>query len=261
LIQQFEQKSASNAHNSSKKLPKSRVTKEKAKRRDSSPDDSEEDDEEAGDDAANDDSSSRRPERRLLKRKKKDKTKPSFLIQTSSGRTPKATTRYVADGGAAPGDGIEHKQKKATRAEEAAAAAVAAKRTKLAGKQGGEEDVAVTPQNNKIGVTIKKSPESDSSFESTILGLEEELKRLPAKRPVKEVRRRRRRKKTAAKEEEEEEEMPPKLEPNYPDLKVGCLYIKCFYRYWNIICYKGLIVIVVFAVSLASVLISVAGLG
>jgi hypothetical protein len=65
-------------------------------------------------------------------------------------------------------------------------------------------------------MTIKKvgSGESDSSFESTILGLEEELKRLPGAPN---------RKKRGVKAEEgegEEEMMPPKLEPNYPDLKV-----------------------------------------
>ena len=74
--------------------------------------------------------------RKHLKRKKQSK-QPAFLTQTSSGRTPKATSRYVA------------------------AVNESAKRPKEEGKK----------LNKKIGVTIKKSSDSDSSFESTILGL------------------------------------------------------------------------------------------
>jgi hypothetical protein len=66
-------------------------------------------------------------------------------------------------------------------------------------------------------MTIKKvgSGESDSSFESTILGLEEDLKRLPGA-----ANRKKRVKEEEEGEMEGEEMMPPKLEPNYPDLKV-----------------------------------------
>ena len=74
--------------------------------------------------------------RKHLKRKKQSK-QPAFLTQTSSGRTPKATSRYVA------------------------AVNESAKRPKEEGKK----------LIKKIGVTIKKSSDSDSSFESTILGL------------------------------------------------------------------------------------------
>ena len=200
LIEQFESASQNATR---KQQPKPRGPKEKPKRQDSSPEDSEDDEE---DEEADEDDTSLR--KRTLKRKKKDKTKPSFLVQTSSGRTPKATTRYVAEGAA---DG--HQPKKVAKADETAAA----KRARLTGKHSVENRVAVTPQ-NKVGVTIKKSPQSDLSFESTILGLEEELKGLPAKRLTsKEVKKTRRKKKIV---KEEEEEMPPKLEPNYPDLKV-----------------------------------------
>ena len=74
--------------------------------------------------------------RKHLKRNKQSK-QPAFLTQTSSGRTPKATSRYVA------------------------AVNESAKRPKEEGKK----------LIKKIGVTIKKSSDSDSSFESTILGL------------------------------------------------------------------------------------------
>ena len=74
--------------------------------------------------------------RKHLKRKKQSK-QPAFLTQTSSGRTPKAPSRYVA------------------------AVNESAKRPKEEGKK----------LIKKIGVTIKKSSDSDSSFESTILGL------------------------------------------------------------------------------------------
>ena len=211
LIEQFESASQNATR---KQQPKPRVPKEKPKRRDSSPEDSEDDEE---DEEADEDDTSLR--KRTLKRKKKDKTKPSFLVQTSSGRTPKATTRYVAEGAA---DG--HQPKKVAKADETAAA----KRARLTGKHSVENRVAVTPQ-NKVGVTIKKSPQSDLSFESTILGLEEELKRLPAKRLTsKEVKKTRRKKKIV---KEEEEEMPPKLEPNYPDLKVPGGLIHSFWPF------------------------------
>merc|ERR1719239_1042262 len=39
----------------------------------------------------------RKSERRKRKRKEKKSKTPSFLLQTSSGRTPKATSRYVAE--------------------------------------------------------------------------------------------------------------------------------------------------------------------
>jgi len=44
----------------------------------------------------------RKSERRKRKRKEKKSKKPSFLLQTSSGRTPKATSRYVAEGAEPP---------------------------------------------------------------------------------------------------------------------------------------------------------------
>ncbi len=100
----------------------------------------------------------------------------------------------------------------ATANKRPASESAAAKRAKLANK--------ASDGSTKICMTIKKvgSRESDSSFESTILGLEEELKRLPGAPN---------RKKRVKAEEGDgemegdgEEEMPPKLEPNYPDLKV-----------------------------------------
>jgi hypothetical protein len=173
------------------------------KRRESWQEDSEQDE-----DDGKDELTLRRGERKTTQSQKKDKNKPSFLLQTSSGRTPKATARYVAEGGGAATN--ESPPLQATANKRPAGESAAAKRAKLTNK--------ASDGSTKICMTIKKvgSGESDSSFESTILGLEEELKRLPGAAN---------RKKRVKAEEEEgeregEEEMPPKLEPNYPDLKV-----------------------------------------
>jgi hypothetical protein len=177
------------------------------KRRESWQEDSDEDDENDEKDEPN----LRRGERKTTQSQRKDKTKPSFLLQTSSGRTPKATARYVAEGGGAATN--ESPPPQATANKRPAGESAAAKRAKLANK--------ASDGSTKICMTIKKvgSGESDSSFESTILGLEEELKRFPgAARGA--ANRKKRAKAEAEGEEEGEEMMPPKLEPNYPDLKV-----------------------------------------
>lgn len=236
LIEQFEKKSEPTGPGGSKKFQKPRVPKERTKRSDSS---SHEDSDEVDEDDVDENSAAAaaapsrpdRERRRSLKRKKMDKTNlpPAFLVQTSSGRTPKATARYVAESGGGGGpDGQTNKR--AARPDETAAAA--AKRTKLSSSKPAGIVVSDrasmlnnTPPSNKIGVTIKKSAhsESDSSFESTILGLEEELKSLPkVQQNKKGVRKKTTKKKIAELNlEKAEEEMPPKLEPNYPDLKVN----------------------------------------
>jgi hypothetical protein len=110
----------------------------------------------------------------------------------------------VAEGGGAATN--EGPPLQATANKRPAGESAVAKRVKLTNK--------ASDGSTKICMTIKKvgSGESDSSFESTILGLEEDLKRLPGATN--------RKKRVKAEEEEGEEEMPPKLEPNYPDLKV-----------------------------------------
>ena len=232
LIEQFERKSEAAAKKAA--LKPRIVIKEKTKPRDSSPEDSE-----GGAEVDEDESSSslpRRPERHPVKDEKKagQKKKPSFLLQTSSGRTPKATTRYVAEGGP---DGHTHHSKRVARpADEQPVAA--AKRAKLMTKIGGEGEpdtplVAATAVPNKIGVTIRKSAnssESDTSFESSILGLEEELLKLPPPEKLSKKGTKKRQKKTRVaattkRTKEDVEEMPPKLEPNYPDLKEATLQV------------------------------------
>jgi len=214
LIKQFERKSVSTVLTGTKKVLKPHPAKEKTttKRRESWHEDSEgEDDHQEDDDNKEEETVVvRRAERKTTTSQKKDLKKPSFLVQTSSGRTPKATARYVAEGGSATADSSQQQ----ASAKRPAGEPAAPKRVKLTGKA---NDVST---NAKICLTIKKvngghgSGESDSSFESTILGLEEDLKRLPASKGAK------RKRVMKLKAKEEQEEMPPKLEPNYPDLKV-----------------------------------------
>jgi hypothetical protein len=214
LIEQYERKTAPSSHSGAKKLLKPRVTKDNktttVKRRESWQEDSDDDENDEKDEL-----NLRRGERKTTQSQKKDKTKPSFLLQTSSGRTPKATARYVAEGGGAATN--EGPQPHATANKRPASETATPKRVKLANKA---SDVST-----KICMTIKKvgSGESDSSFESTILGLEEELKRLPgAARGTPNRKKRVKAEEEGEEEGEMEEEMPPKLEPNYPDLKVHC---------------------------------------
>merc|ERR1712037_380950 len=61
----------------------------------SSEDDGDEEEEEGG--SNREKKERRKSERRKRKRKEKKSKTPSFLLQTSSGRTPKATSRYVAE--------------------------------------------------------------------------------------------------------------------------------------------------------------------
>lgn len=132
LIEQFEEKKSTNTNTTSTPLPdkSANKTKHKRERRDSSSDFEEEN-----------------SDRKHLKRK--SKTKPPALLKTSSGRTPRATLRYVSE---VPAESCRKTVK---------------------------EDEKKTE--TKIGVTIRKSTDSDSSFESSILGLEEDLKKLPQK--------------------------------------------------------------------------------
>merc|ERR1711892_260787 len=160
---------------SNKRGPKPKILKEKQRKetkKDSSSTDelSSEDDEKEKD---NENIKERRSERRKFKRKRKEKSKaPSFLLQTSSGRTPKATSRYVAEGSEPP-----------------------SKKTKET-----ESKQKTKPVKNENKLESKGS--LDLSFETSALGLEEDLKRIPGTNQIEYLE-------------------PPVLEPIYPDLKNG----------------------------------------
>jgi len=158
---------------SSKRGPKPKILKEKPrkdiKKEGSSGNESSTDEEEQD----NENIKERRSERRKMKRKRKDKSKaPSFLLQTSSGRTPKATSRYVAEASEPPTKKLkENEQSK--------------QKTKPVKSE-----------------KIKSNGNMDLSFESSALGLEEDLKKLPGVDQLDYLE-------------------PPVLEPIYPDLKTG----------------------------------------
>jgi len=161
---------------SQKRGPKPKILKEKqrkeTKRVGSSTDESSTEDEEKEKD--NEHIKERRSERKKFKRKRKDKNKhPSFLIQTSSGRTPKATSRYVAEGSEPP-----------------------SKKTK-------EMESTKKPKLHKIENKIESNGTNmNLSFETSALGLEEDLKKLPGNNQIDYLE-------------------PPVLKPFYPDLKNG----------------------------------------
>lgn len=160
---------------SNKRGPKPKIVKERQRKetkKDSSSTDesSSEDDEKEKD---NENIKERRSERRKLKRKRKDKSKgPSFLLQTSSGRTPKATSRYVAEASEPPA-----KKAKETESKQ---------KTKL------------VKNDNKL----ESNGDLELSFETSAIGLEEDLKRIPGTNQIEYLE-------------------PPVLEPIYPDLKNG----------------------------------------
>jgi len=103
----------------------------------------------------------RTSERSKIKRKRKDKSKmPSFLSQTSSGRTPKATARYVAESSEPP----PKKTQKDTE--------TAQKKPKI-------------PKPDKTEPTsLKSTAIEDSLFENSILNLEKDLQKLPKDQEV-----------------------------------------------------------------------------
>ena len=156
----------------SKRGPKPKILKEKTRKdikKDSSSGNESSTEEEGKD---NENIKERRSERRKMKRKRKDKSKaPSFLLQTSSGRTPKATSRYVAEASEPPTKKLKENECK--------------QKTK--------------PVKNE---RIKSNENMDLSFESSALGLEEDLKKLPGVDQLDYLE-------------------PPVLEPIYPDLKTG----------------------------------------
>jgi hypothetical protein len=158
----------------SKRGPKPKIFKEKQRKeikKDSSSGGDESSTEE--DEKDNENIKERRSERRKLKRKRKDKSKaPSFLLQTSSGRTPKATSRYVAEAAEPP-----------------------TKKTKET-----ESKQKTKPGKNEC--KFKSNGNLDLSFETSALGLEEDLKKLPGA-------------------DQKEYQEPPVLVPMYPDLKNG----------------------------------------
>jgi len=158
---------------SSKRGPKPKILKEKPRqdiKKDSSSGNEPSTDEE---DQDNENIKERRSERRKIKRKRKDKSKaPSFLLQTSSGRTPKATSRYVAEASEPPTKKLKENEQSKQKTKP-----VKAEKIKLNGNM-------------------------DLSFESSALGLEEDLKKLPGVDQLDYLE-------------------PPVLEPIYPDLKAG----------------------------------------
>jgi len=81
-----------------KRGPKPKSEKQK---KDSEGSEESSDDDDDNEDEENSEKPSERRSRRKRKKKKKDKT-PAFLIQTASGRKPKATLRYVADNSEPP---------------------------------------------------------------------------------------------------------------------------------------------------------------
>lgn len=160
---------------SNKRGPKPKINKEKqrkeTKKDNSSTDESSSEDDEKEKD--NENMKERRSERRKLKRKRKDKSKgPSFLLQTSSGRTPKATSRYVAEASEPPA-------KKAKEAES-------------------KQKTKPVKNDNKL----ESNGNLELSFETSAIGLEEDLKRIPGTNQMEYLE-------------------PPVLEPIYPDLKNG----------------------------------------
>eukprot|EP00092_Neocalanus_flemingeri_P005551 GFUD01005982.1.p1 GENE.GFUD01005982.1~~GFUD01005982.1.p1 ORF type:complete len:352 (+),score=112.81 GFUD01005982.1:99-1058(+) len=176
LIEIFKEKPEGEAI-SNKRGPKPKILKEKqrkeTKKDSSSTDESSSSDDDDDKEKDNESIKERRSERRKFKRKRKDKSKkPSFLLQTSSGRTPKATSRYVAEGSEPPS-----KKTKETESN---------KKTKP------------TKNENKI----ESNGNLDISFETSALGLEEDLKKLPGTNQIEYLE-------------------PPVLEPIYPDLKNG----------------------------------------
>lgn len=157
----------------SRRGPKPKILKEKPRKetkKDSSTGDESSTDEEGKN---NENIKERRSERKKLKRKRKDKSKaPSFLLQTSSGRTPKATSRYVAEASEPPSKKTKENESK--------------QKTKPV-----KNDSKLTPNGN-----------FDLSFETSALGLEEDLKKLPGIDQIEYLE-------------------PPVLEPIYPNLKNG----------------------------------------
>jgi len=169
-----------------------------------------------------------REKRRNLKRTKK---LPGYLMQTSSGRTPKATTRYVAESTESAGRRSSAKEETTTEASSTTSSSTTRKSASQTSKKSAENKTTPkhsTPKlksESKVGVTIKKSPHSDSSFESTILGLEEDLKKLEERKKektetVKATKSKPAGNKTKPTKEWLDSSGPPKLEPNYPSNRV-----------------------------------------
>merc|ERR1711872_431845 len=110
----------------------------------------------------------------LKRRTQTAKRPPTFLTQTSSGRRPKATTRYAPD--------VPSETTVAAVKRPAPISAVAKDDNINAAARKTTKSKTCVAGESKIGVTIKKSSvDSASSFESTILGLEEDLKTLEQK--------------------------------------------------------------------------------
>jgi len=177
LIEIFEAKQESNETSGSKRGPKPKEKQRKEK--ETKKDTSSESDSSSTDDETKEGSNERRQsERSKLTRKRKKKSKtPTFLLQTSSGRTPKATSRYVAEN-------LESNAKKLKDSE-----TVTSKKIKKV--------VIIESSNRKSSCSLE-----EDIFETTVLELEEDLRRIPT---------------THNGEPQTNEDLePPKLEPNYP---------------------------------------------
>jgi len=188
LIQQFEKKPEGPDPYAHKRGPKPKSWKIKQKK-EAKKDNTATTDDSSGEE---EDQSNDKKENERDKEKKKEKEKkkqPTFLQPTSSGRTPKVTSRYVAEGGTS-GEPPSKKMK----------------------EQDGAKKVKINKDISKTGTILKKSPKSETTYESTMTdsifenslkGLEDDLKNLPKKQLADNLE-------------------PPKLEPNYPDLKRNC---------------------------------------
>jgi len=184
----------------------------------SSSEDDEEEDEEGGNEGGGEKKERRKSERRKRKQKKAKKSKtPSFLLQTSSGRTPKATSRYVAESSEPPSKKSKDSEGSSTVATPGSSA-INHKTTEnlKANPSSTEENQNSTtdqsksttsnnttsseqPKQDSQKAAVKKikngedtekdfdrktdneelSPSLNSSFEASIKGLEEDLLKIP----------------------------------------------------------------------------------
>lgn len=146
---------------------------------------SEEDDEEEGEGEKKE---RRKSERSKRKRKKEKSKKPSFLLPTSSGRTPKATSRYVAEGSEPPSKKSKEQSDSSTSTtivQKTNQPAANLKSTITQSKSTIKPEQQKPAEGLKNGKRTKSHEETedlpvlDSSFEASAKGLEETLMQLP----------------------------------------------------------------------------------
>ena len=130
----------------------------------------------------------RKSERSKRKRKKEKSKKPSFLLPTSSGRTPKATSRYVAEGSEPPSKKSKEQSDSSTSTtivQKTNQPAANLKSTITQSKNTIKPEQQKPADSLNNGKRTKSHEETedlhalDSSFEASAKGLEETLMQLP----------------------------------------------------------------------------------